>query len=580
MGGSCLRVPGLAFLLLLVLPPLLPSSGAYQHRAPTWLDFHHLTRARRSLPSNTNLDGESTRQGHSQDMGSRERLADHKKSCQSNLDLYLILDKSGSVDTNWIVIYGFVEDFLKMFQNPNMRVSIVTFSTRGHTVLKLTSDKKEIEDGLNKLRNTEPTGATNMQEGFKAVNEQISTVNSGEKKVHSMVVSLIDGALWPESFQATKNEAQRTRQLGGTVYVVGVNNYVKNQLLAIADSEEHVVGVDSGFYDLRNIVDSLAAKACIELTSVGPTDYCVGENYDVGVFGRGFHNTNNKKEVLCRIQISDTIFFDKKATQVEDTSIKCPGVMMEVPANEISVEVSLNNGASFISNGLKISSKDCGGHRTSQRTDISPSGVPPTHSSSVIRPMRKVLRRNAGLAQVPQPPDLSNAAAAGPGNQGIQFPNINPYHLAACMLVLILMIGCLWLHRRKNKMVEPCLQTCPTVVVPCGDDKLRQLKDKLDTLHMQIVRNILQNRNRSPVICHSPGASHVPYSGLEVGGCAGTHAAACNTAWRAVPSTTDGCVAHMPRADLPHSYVPGLPGPYAPSPHNRSAPGSPPGCCQ
>ncbi|XP_037351870.2 anthrax toxin receptor-like [Talpa occidentalis] len=165
-----------------------------------------------------------------------------------------------------------------------MRVSIVTFSTRGHTVLKLTSDKKEIEDGLNKLRNTVPTGNTDMQEGFKAVNEQISTANSGEKKVHSMVVSLIDGALWPESFQATKNEAQRTRQLGGTVYIVGVNNYVKNQLVA---------------------------KSCIELTSVEPPIHCVGENDNVGIFGRGFHNTKNKNEVLCRFQISDTIFFGK-----------------------------------------------------------------------------------------------------------------------------------------------------------------------------------------------------------------------------------------------------------------------------
>ncbi|XP_037353165.1 uncharacterized protein LOC119234371 [Talpa occidentalis] len=252
--------------------------------------------------------------------------------------------------------------------------------------------------------------------------------------------------------------------------------------------------------------------------------------------------------------------------------------MIEVPANEISVEVSLNNGASFISNGLKISSKDCGGHRTGQTMRISPSGFPPTHSSSVIRPMRKVLRRNTGLAQVQQPPDLSNAAVAGPGNQGSQFPNINPYHLDACMLVLILMIGCLWLlHCRK----EPCLQTCPMVVVPCGgDDNLKNLEDKLDTLHMQIVCNILQNRNRSPGICHSPGASHVPYSGREVGGCAGTHAAACNPAWRAVPSTTAGCVAHIPRANLPNSYAPSLPDPYAPGPHNRSAPGSPPGCCQ
>ncbi|XP_037353394.1 anthrax toxin receptor-like isoform X1 [Talpa occidentalis] len=213
MRSSYPWVLRLIFLLLLVLTPLLPSSGAYQHRAQS------------------NLDEESTHQGHSQDTESRERLADHKKSCQSNLDLYLIVDKSGSVDTNWIFTYGFIEDFLKMFQNPNMRVSIVTLSTLGHTILKLTSNRKEIEDGLNKLHNTVPTGATNMREGFKAVNEQISTANSGVKKVHSMVISLTDGALSPEAFEATKNEAQRTRQLGGTVYTVGVNYYMKNQVI-------------------------------------------------------------------------------------------------------------------------------------------------------------------------------------------------------------------------------------------------------------------------------------------------------------------------------------------------------------
>ncbi|XP_054546301.1 anthrax toxin receptor-like isoform X2 [Talpa occidentalis] len=485
--------------------------------------------------------------------------------------------RSGSVDTNWIFIYDFVEDFLKMFQNPNMQVSIVTFSTRGHTILKLTSDKKEIEDGLNKLRNTVPTGNTDMQEGFKAVNEQISTANSGEKKVHSMVVSLIDGALWPESFQATKNEAQRTRQLGGTVYVVGVNNFVKNQLLPIADSEEHVVGVHSGFYDLKHIIDSLVAKSCIELTSVDPPIHCVGENYNVGIFGRGFHNTKNKNEVLCRFQISDTIFFDEKATQVEDTSIKCPGVMIEIPANEISVEVSLNNGASFISNGLKISSKDCGSHRTGQRMRMSHSGVPRTHSSSVIRPMRKVLRRNSG--QIPgvqvNAPAIPNMLAALTGNQSSNRSKINTYHLAASLLILLipLMIGCLWrLHSRKNKTVQPCAPpTCPTVVVP-GYDNLTQLEDKLDTLRMQIMGNFFQNRNRGPAMCCQP--RHKPCSLFRALGrrmcgyprCCLQPSPACfpsNCCWTRCP------------------YTPCQPPqPICSQPHNWSAPGSPPGCVQ
>ncbi|XP_037353769.2 anthrax toxin receptor-like [Talpa occidentalis] len=454
MRSSCPWVLRIIFLLLLVLIPLLPSSGAYQHRAQS------------------NLDEESTHHGHSQDTETRERLANHKKSCQSNLDLYLIVDKSGSVNNNWIFTYGFVEDFLKMFQNPKMRVSIITFSTLGHTVLKLTSNRKEIEDGLNKLRNTVPTGDTNMQEGFKAVNEQIANANSGVKKVHSMVISLTDGALSPEAFEATKNEAQRTRQLGGTVYAVGVNYYMKNQLLEIAASEDHVVGVDSGFYDLQNIVDSLADKSCIELTSVEPTNYCVGESSEALVFGRGFHNTKNKNEVLCRFQRSDTIYFDKRATQVEDTSIKCPGVKIEEAANDISVEVSLNNGASFISNGLKISSKDCGGHRN----------VHPVEYSDVADVVAVPMKRN------------------------IQFPEINPYQLAIVLAIILtpVMMWLLWrfFFRKNKEPVEPCTPNCPAVVVPCGgceERNMNQLEKKMDNMC-----NFFQTCNQRPMMPCQP----------------------------------------------------------------------------
>ncbi|XP_054546503.1 anthrax toxin receptor-like isoform X2 [Talpa occidentalis] len=486
MGSSWPGMPGLAFFLLLVLSPLLPRVSASGDTKNLQRNHH-----------NINLEGESN-----QETGSEERLADEKKSCQSNLDLYLIIDKftyslreavertskelyvekwwqrpmltihqhmpfqwSGSVDNNWIFTYGFIEDFLKKFENTNMRVSIVTFSTQAHTVLKLTSDKKEIEEGLNKLRNTVPTGDTNMQEGFKAVSEQISTANPEEKKFHSMVISLTDGTLWPESFEATKKEAQKIRQLGGTVYAVGVNKYMKNQLLAIADSEKHVVGVDSGFYDLKNIVDSLAAKSCIELTSVEPTDYCVGENYDVSIFGRGFRNARNKNEVLCRFEINDTVFFDKKATDVDDTSIKCSGVKIEEAASEISVEVSLNNGASFISNGLRISSKDCGDHRTVQPTDN---------------------------------PDVTHVPAV-PKKRNMPFPDINPYQLAIVLGItsVPVVIVLLWIFCFRK---DSCVSTCPTVVVPDGGySNIRHLERKMDNLC-----NFFHIWNHHPVMWYQP----------------------------------------------------------------------------
>ncbi|KAJ8790645.1 hypothetical protein J1605_021289 [Eschrichtius robustus] len=77
--------------------------------------------------------------------------------------------RSGSVNNNWMDIYTFVEDLVKKFDNPNLRMSFITYSTLGHTLMKLTSDRNEIRDGLSRLQNIVPSGATHMQEGFKKV---------------------------------------------------------------------------------------------------------------------------------------------------------------------------------------------------------------------------------------------------------------------------------------------------------------------------------------------------------------------------------------------------------------------------
>ncbi|XP_054546115.1 anthrax toxin receptor-like isoform X2 [Talpa occidentalis] len=403
---------------------------------------------------------------------------------------HLRRDLSGSVDTNWIHVYGFVEDFLKKFDNPNMRVSIVTYSTQGDTVLKLTSDKKEIKDGLNRLRNTVPTGATNMQEGFKAVNEQIANANSGGEKVHSMVISLTDGALTPEAFQETKNEARLTRQMGGTVYALGVNTYRKYQLMDIADSRKHVFGVDTGFADLRNVADFIADMSCIEVTKMEPTEYCMGENFDVTILGRGFHNTKNINQVLCRIKINDNRFFDIKATQVEDTSIKCPGAKIEEAANNISVEVSLNNGASFISNGLKINIKDCGGDKnvgvnysvstTTVKTPVSTTVKTPVSTTPVKTTVSTTVKTPVSTTPVNYP-DATMAVPEKGTN--IQFPDINFYHLLMVVGIILIPLV-IWLLWRYFFEKETCSTSCPMVLVLCGahrDQNVKHQERKLES---------------------------------------------------------------------------------------------------
>ncbi|KAF6109620.1 hypothetical protein HJG60_010873 [Phyllostomus discolor] len=97
--------------------------------------------------------------------------------------------------------------------------------------------------------------------------------------------------------------------MGTTIYGVGVNDYKEKQLLAIADSKYHTFGVNTGFTGLKDIVDSLATRSCIEITTVKPSSICAKENYELNVSGKGFKNAKNKNEVICRFKFSKNKVF-------------------------------------------------------------------------------------------------------------------------------------------------------------------------------------------------------------------------------------------------------------------------------
>ncbi|XP_047410301.1 anthrax toxin receptor-like [Sciurus carolinensis] len=312
------QVPCIALFLLLLLPPSLLSAGSLQYHGSGWRVFHHLGKGSRSYH-------------HRHSPGTRHRWYPRQaeKDCQGAFDLYFILDKSGSVNNNWIYIYSLVEDLVNKFKNPNMRMSFVLYSGDAETLMPLTADRKEIEKGLKKLEKVVPTGQTFMQEGFKLVNKQIEKVNSEnrDKKPASMIIALTDGTLLPTPFEETKQQANKSRNLGAVVYTVGVLDYQKKQMIAVADSPDHMFGVDSGFEGLKGIVDPLASKTCIEITSVEASTRCAG---------------------------------DKTPTSFNDTSIICPGPVISQPYQKVFLEVSLNNGESFLGNELNITSTNCG----------------------------------------------------------------------------------------------------------------------------------------------------------------------------------------------------------------------------
>ncbi|XP_041604419.1 anthrax toxin receptor-like [Vulpes lagopus] len=535
MGSCSLGVPGPALLLLLVLPPpplrarsLHPTvrGGSGDLHGPAQRDKGHRyhLHTHEKAPHHRRGPSHSAPRGHGEE--------EPGKPCHSEYDLYFILDKSGSVDNNWMDIYNLVEDLVNKFENPNVRISFVTYSTDGHTLLKLTSDKNKIRDGLAELQNIVPTGATHMQEGFIKVNEQIEEVNSGDKKFPSMIIALTDGTLMPEPYEETKIEAERSRQLGATIYSIGVMDYRRDQLLSIADSPDHVFGVDNGFKGLQDIVEPLTAKSCIEITNLEPSTFCAGQNYELMVSGRGFNNARNPEEVICRFIFTDKKFYDKKAITMDDTTVMCPGVTIDNPDEAVLVEVSLNNGINFIKSNANITSKNCVTARPPALAQASAGelGAPPYIPAGhcVLQGPASEWGQQGHLwlraARVPQGPAQPPGALCSLQDVPVEvptvippiptphidlptppatsnMPNVNPLCLALLLLALLLLpflIWCCWRHCCKKPCKElPAVQIiqrepmgrcvpppCPTFIVPCAcqGGGMRRIEGKLDTL--------------------------------------------------------------------------------------------------
>ncbi|XP_050999292.1 anthrax toxin receptor-like [Acomys russatus] len=347
------------FLLLLLWPPPIVKAGGLRYHGPGWKLFHRMGKGSRSSHQR---QIQHMRQDWSQDAS--------VEGCQGVFDLYFILDKSGSVGNNWNHIYSFMESLVKKFQNPKLRMSFITYSTDANVVLPLTSDREEIYKALGKLQKMEPRGLTYMQKGFIKANEQIRKTASRGSNVNSVIIALTDGILMIQPFQETMEEADKARKMGAIVYTVGVHLYNKWQMLDIADSKNHTFGVDEGFPALQGIIDTLAYRSCTEILSVQPSFVCAKESYQVNISGHGFHNAKDMIQVICRFTFSDSRVVDESPSDMSDHRIICPGPKIQHTGEEVFLQVSLNNGISFIGNKLVITSTSCGstrGDTSSQR---------------------------------------------------------------------------------------------------------------------------------------------------------------------------------------------------------------------
>uniref|UniRef100_A0A8C7S2P0 Anthrax toxin receptor 1 n=1 Tax=Oncorhynchus mykiss TaxID=8022 RepID=A0A8C7S2P0_ONCMY len=232
-------------------------------------------------------------------------------SCYGGFDLYFVLDKSGSVQHHWNEIYYFVDHLAHKFISPQLRMSFIVFSTEGRILMKLTEDSREqIRAGLEELRMVHPGGDTFMHKGFQRASEQIYYAGDSFRTA-SVIIALTDGELRENQFDLAEREAGRSRQLGASVYCVGVKDFNETQLWTIADSKDHVFPVNDGFEALQGAIDSILKRSCIEILAAEPSSICAGESFQVVVKGNGFSHAREVGKVLCSFRINDTLTLSK-----------------------------------------------------------------------------------------------------------------------------------------------------------------------------------------------------------------------------------------------------------------------------
>ncbi|XP_076141063.1 anthrax toxin receptor 1-like [Alosa pseudoharengus] len=280
-------------------------------------------------------------------------------SCYGGFDLFFVLDKSGSVQHHWNEIYYFVDHLAHKFISPQLRMSFIVFSTEGRILMRLTADRDKIRAGLEELAMVQPGGDTFMHKGLTLASEQIYYATGDGYRTASVIIALTDGELRETQFDLASREASRSRQLGATVYCVGVKDFNETQLATIADSKDHVFPVNDGFEALQGVIDSILKRSCIEILAVEPSSICAGEVFQVVVSGNGFLHARNVEQILCSFRINDTVTMMKRPLVIEDTYLLCPAPVLQEEGTTATLYVSMNNGLSFISSSVTIRAEAC-----------------------------------------------------------------------------------------------------------------------------------------------------------------------------------------------------------------------------
>ncbi|KAM4852828.1 anthrax toxin receptor-like [Thomomys bottae] len=356
MGGHCLQVPCSGFLLLLLLPRSslhLYSGRTYFHYEPMDPDILQESEAQEE----SELDqGRSHKSNIERDFTfePEELLPDVIEYCDGIFDVYYLLAKSKST-SSWNAVYTSLEDFVEKHVDPNQRISFILFDTHAQVSLALTENREAIRKRLSELSSVTLEGELNLNIALKKANEQIRKINSGGIKVFNIILIIITGVMDPAVLEDAKKEADQARLLGSYVTIIGLNTATKSQLVMIADDEDHVFQVVGEPNDLHHEVDKISTTTCPMVKFAD--NLCIGDE-NVVVRGYGFHNGQNRDQLICRLTIGDKVFEEEPVNRTQ-TSVTCPIPKVDHPGQIIKIEISLNNGTIYLVRPISANTSSC-----------------------------------------------------------------------------------------------------------------------------------------------------------------------------------------------------------------------------
>uniref|UniRef100_S4RHU7 Anthrax toxin receptor extracellular domain-containing protein n=1 Tax=Petromyzon marinus TaxID=7757 RepID=S4RHU7_PETMA len=83
------------------------------------------------------------------------------------------------------------------------------------------------------------------------------------------------------------------------------------------------------------------------------------ESFQVVVRGNGFSHSRNTEQVLCSFKINDSVTITENPLELQDSYLLCPAPTLQDTGEQVFLQVSMNDGLTFISSSVTITATHC-----------------------------------------------------------------------------------------------------------------------------------------------------------------------------------------------------------------------------